>query len=106
MRQRSDCGIVCGGGQAVLEGHELRSLDEDSVVSHGGPPAHVGRRLPRDMDRVAPRVCGKLGGPAGQPADKSASWRRLAEAGGRPELAWRWQGVLEGPEASRQLLST
>ena len=44
-----------------------------------------------------------------QPANqnKSAScWRRLAEAGGRPELAWRWRDVLEGPEASRQLLST
>ena len=105
MRQRSDCGIVCGGGQAVLEGHELRSLDEDGVVSHGRPPAHVGRRLPRDMDRVAPMWKARVVQPASQ--NKSAScWRRLAEAGGRPELAWRWRDVPEGPEASRQLLST
>ena len=54
MRQRSNCSIVRGDGQAVLKGHELRSLDEYGVVSHGRPPAHVGRRLPRDMDRVAP----------------------------------------------------
>ena len=94
MRQRSDCGIVCGGGQAVLEGHELRSLDEDGVVSHGRPPAHVGRRLPRDMDRVAP-MC--KAGWSSRPARTNlpvvgGGWPRLEAAPSWPGaggMCWR-----------------
>ena len=86
MRQHSNCGIVRGCGQAILKGHELRSLDEYGVVSHGRPPAHVGRRLPRYMDRVAPMwktraVRPRAVRPASQ--NKSASWPRQGR-GWRP----------------------